>query len=172
MPHRCLFIDPGNISSGFVIWDGKTILVKGNIENNEMLCFIADYRASGVDHFGIEWLSSYGASVGSETFDTCLWAGRFMQCWKSFGESSVHLIPRRDIKLYLTGVTSSKDGHVRRALCDRFGEPGSKAKPNPVYQDGEKGHKMNNHLWAAFAGAVFFYDKNISEEHHYASRVV
>lgn len=99
----------------------------------------------------IEMIACYGMPVGAETFQTCLWIGRFLQIWEQAG-GQTRLCYRRDIKLHLCGSARAKDGNIRQALLDRFGgrdmAQGKKKYPGPLYG-------ISGHLWSALAVAVY-----------------
>jgi hypothetical protein len=111
---RILAIDPGTTESGYVILDGGTIEDKGILQNEIIRDLI---KTAHHDLLTIEMIASYGKPVGKETFITCLWIGRFMECTKS----KTKLIERKDIKLFLCRSNAVKDPHVRQALIDFYG---------------------------------------------------
>lgn len=132
----------------------------------------ADLGASDVAGGGVhvvsEAIQAMGMSVGSETFDTCIWIGRFMQralmCGATFDR-----IKRTEIKLHLCGTPRAKDTNVRQALIDRFGPGraaavGTKKAPGPL-------HGIAGHRWSALAVAVTWLDHNSARDWHMAGQV-
>lgn len=118
----------------------------------------------------IEQIASMGMSVGAETFETCVWTGRFMQVFEGGCGNVAHRIPRVPIKVHLCGTAKAKDANVRQSLIDRFG--GSKAlqkyKAAKFNRDGEIVSPeveagalagISSHCWAALAVAVVYVDK-------------
>lgn len=148
-----LAIDPGTTESGWVILrDGQPVKF-GKDTNARVLEIIQDRGWLG-DHMtlAIEMVASYGMPVGAEVFETCVWAGRFIEAWGG-GEQRVY---RRDIKLHLCGQARAKDANIRQALIDRFGPGkdlaiGKKASPGPCYG-------ISGDVWAALALAVTVFD--------------
>lgn len=98
----------------------------------------------------IEMIASYGLPVGREVFETCVWVGRYMQCWLDRG-GPVERVLRKDIKKHLKAVN---DAGVRARLIERFGAPGTKHAPGKLY--GVVGDQ-----WAALALAVYAHDKGL-----------
>lgn len=140
MSRILLAIDPGNELSAFVVWDGECILRKGKVENDRLLymvkqelceAIVQGYRLETV----IEQIAHYGTGMpaGRTVFDTCLWIGRFFQLIVSCDEPPPRLIERRKVKMHLCGSARAKDGNVRQALIDRYGEPGTKKNPGMLY---------------------------------------
>ena len=150
-----LGIDPGPKESAYVTWDGTTVLTHKTGMNDDILADLL-YDLPGMQVtciVAIEWIVGYGMTVGSETFDTCFWAGRFAQA-----AGGARLIPRRAIKLALCGNTTAKDQHIRQALVDRIGAPGNKKQPGPTYG-------ISGHEWAALAVAVVAWDDKKEKRH-------
>lgn len=158
-----LAIDPGNTQSAYVLFDATTfpgrIIARDIMPNEAML----DRIATGDDDFrhakrlAIEGIACYGMAVGSETFDTCIWIGRFMQ---QFGAERTTLIYRPAVKLHLCKSLKAKDANVRQALIDRFGPGkgaaiGTKKQPGPCYG-------VASHCWSALAVAATFADTHRS----------
>lgn len=143
-----LAIDPGPKESAFVHYDGATIVEKGKVVNEDLLDHLAGYA----ERYAIELIRGYGLSVGNEVFDTCVWIGRFMQ---QADPRKVTLIPRKDVKAHLCGVTTAKDKDVREAIVYRFGGKdkaiGTKKEPGPLYG-------VAGDMWAALAVALYWSD--------------
>lgn len=155
---RILCIDPGTTESGICIFDGETVEdPRSAIPNDELILYIS--KLIGVDYLAIEMVACYGMPVGVETFETCLWIGRFIQ---AFGAEYVFKIYRKDIKLCLCNSLRAKDANVRRAILDLFPatgggktpQIGTKKQPGPLY--GVTSHAMS----ALAVGITFFEDTN------------
>lgn len=145
-----LAIDPGNEQSGFCIYNGEIVEVSGICQNEEMAQVI---DAGAYDHLAIEMIASYGMPVGREVFETCVWIGRFIECYRD--PDAVRLVYRKDVKLHLCGSTKAKDANIRQALLDMFPrtgggktpQVGTKKQPGPLYG-------VSTHAWAALGVAV------------------
>ena len=137
-----LAIDPGPKESSFILWDCG-IITEHATKNNETVldyCRAAHdvYRAQVV----IEWIVGYGLTVGSETFETCRWVGRFEQA-----AGGAHLVTRKKVKRHLCETDQARDSHIRQALIAKLGVPGTKKKPGATF--GLAGGE-----WSALAVAV------------------
>ena len=141
-----LGIDPANVQSAFVIWDTatETILDKGIVENEQFLERLVVDFSTYCEVIVCEMIASYGMPVGKTVFDTCLWIGRFTSPTDT-------LVYRKDIKMHFCGSMRAKDGNVRQALIDRFGEPGTKKAPGKL-------HGVSKDIWSALAVAVYYAD--------------
>lgn len=148
---RILAIDPGTEKSAYVaLYDGTYIVAHDILDNYTMRDLIIQYKTGcHMDVLAVEMIASYGMAVGRETFETCLWIGRFLECLKD--DTAYTLCYRRDIKLHLCGSARAKDTNVWAALTDRFGKPGTRKAPGLLY--GIKSHER-----AALAVAVYVYD--------------
>jgi hypothetical protein len=145
---RCILaIDPGTTQTAYAIWDGIRLAESAVLPNAEMLRLV---RRGGVPEMACEMIASYGMAVGREVFETCVWIGRFVEAHEQAG-GSVRLIYRKDVKLHLCQSLRAKDANIRQALVDRFGPPGTKKSPGPLY--GAK-----SHIWAALAVGVYTLD--------------
>lgn len=146
-PQRLLAIDPGNLKSGYVIFDGKCVTESGVVPNKTMLAHVSMW----FDALAVEYIAGMGMAVGQEVFDTCVFVGRVLQEYERGNEESPLLIKRRDVKLHLCGQARAKDKNIRIALCDKFGgeavAKGRKATPGPLYG-------VSSHAWSALAVAV------------------
>lgn len=151
-------IDPGTYESGWISYRPAQptgqIYEMGISENSLLLSKIANHTKSMPDSLAIEMIASYGMPVGKETFETCIWIGRFIQAWGGMQRCELHY--RKDIKLHLCGTTKAKDANIRQALLDRFGGDNAHKKGNPLYG-------VKSHVWSALAVAVTAADKQLLE---------
>ena len=150
-----LAIDPGTTESGWVTLTDGVPVNFGKDANDDVLELARDGRETS-DVLAVEMVASYGMAVGAEVFETCVWAGRFIEAWGG-GEVRVY---RRDVKLHLCGQARARDANVRQALIDRFGPGkekaiGRKASPGPLYG-------MRADVWQALALAVTVHDGAVS----------
>ena len=143
-------IDPGNSESAYVVLDNNLKPIEFAKIPNEKLLEILDLKCNNCIPVVIENIASYGMSVGASVFETCIWIGRFTERAKMAG-ASVHLVYRKDVKMNLCGTTKAKDGNVRQALIDRFGEVGVKKAPGWFY-------KVSKDVWSAIAVGVTYHD--------------
>lgn len=141
---RILAIDPGTTQSAFVLWDGATLHAKGIVPNEELRALLISRDLMPFDLVAVEMIACYGMPVGRETFETCLWIGRFTER----AGAPVRLVFRKDVKLHLCGSTRAKDGNIRQALIDRHGAPGTAKVRGKLYG-------ISSHLWAALAVAEY-----------------
>ena len=118
----------------------------------------------------IEQIASMGMSVGAETFETCVWTGRFMETFEAGSQTTAHRISRVPIKVHLCGTAKAKDANVRQALIDRFGgkkaiQKAKAAKKNRkgeiVTPEVEAGPLagISSHCWQALALACVYVDR-------------
>jgi hypothetical protein len=151
-----LAIDPGPEQSAWLCLLNGQPAQWGIYDNARMLTEIL-VRPRPHATLAIEMIASYGMPVGAETFETCLWIGRFQQRWldtaKTPALSPVRLVYRRDVRMHLCDDgRKAKDAHVRQALIDRYGPGKAKAiglkkTPGPLYG-------ISSHVWSALAVAV------------------
>jgi len=154
-----LAIDPGTIQSAFVVmevednFDTKRLIGKGIIQNGSFKYLFQDGRYMGakIDIVSIEMIASYGMPVGREVFETVYFIGRLAEYFLK--TTPVTRVYRKDIKLHLCGSVKAKDGNIRQALIDKYGNPGTKKAPNSFYNDGKE--KMAKDIWAALAVADY-----------------
>ena len=152
MINRLLAIDPGNIHSAYVIMLDGEIEDKGKILNDEMIQLIREYRGA-LKHLAIEMIASYGMPVGASVFETCLWAGRFIERV----DCEHTLIYRKDVKMYLCNSMRAKDGNIRQAIIDKYPPTGGgktpqigiKSAPGPLF-----GFAAD--MWAALGVALTY----------------
>jgi hypothetical protein len=142
-------IDPGSEQSA-IVWIAHNGLPKkfDKIPNEGVLAQISTaFSQTGWNHLAIEMIASYGMPVGAEVFETCVWIGQFIQAWGG----PYTKVYRREVKMFLCGNNTAKDGNIRQALIDRYGGKdaaiGRKATPGPLYG-------ISADVWSALAVAV------------------
>jgi hypothetical protein len=146
-----LAIDPGPTESAYVVYDGKRPTAGGILPNHELRNALQlEFDRFGATHLAIEGIACYGMAVGKETFDTCIWIGRFIEAFAG----DYTLVYRPDVKLHLCKSARAKDANVRQALIDKFGPGkeraiGVKANQGPLYG-------IKSHCWSALAVAVTY----------------
>lgn len=129
-----LALDPGTERTAYVQLVSGEIAAHGIVPNAEMLRMLDRGGDMSTQHgrplLAVEMIASYGLPVGREVFETCVWIGRFVQVWHPWAHEFVY---RKEVKLHLCYSARAKDPHVRQALIDLYGKPGTKAKPGPTY---------------------------------------
>ena len=153
-------IDPGTVQSAWLVWNPVTQRPRAfGIDRNDVL--LEQLRTGlsiDVRSVVIEWIESFGMSVGQEVFKTVHWSGRFTEAAERDGVKVVQM-PRRSVKVHLCGSSRAKDPNVRQALVDRFGgseAKGTKASPGPLYG-------ISKDVWSALAIAVTWADREGGE---------
>lgn len=148
---RILAIDPGPTESALVVVQGDRRIPSGRmLPNLDLRHFLADWDILPTPPLVIEGIDCQGMPVGAETFETCIWIGRFVEAWFGRTGQAGEILYRRQVKLHLCNSAQAKDAHIRQVLLDRYGGKdaiGRKKQPGPLY--GIKGH-----LWSALAVAV------------------
>lgn len=143
-----LAIDPGNVQTAFVVWDGQQIYDMGIVPNSEMLIMLPGFsEGRSCDFLAVERVRPYGCAVGAEVFDTAEFAARLDQKWRDLVNKPSCLIPRADVKRYLTGSIRANDSRIRQAIVSRLGAPGTKKAPGVTYG-------CRKDIWAALAVAL------------------
>lgn len=155
-----LAIDPGPVYSAYCIIDIVDYKPKKfDILDNYILSkkIIDDISRR---YFVIEMINSYGMAVGKETFETCVWIGRFIQIVENKKYKNNDRLGRKDVKLNLCNSVKANDSNIIQALIDRFA---------PYVQNKGKGIKSNKgwfygfkaDIWQAYALGVTYIDLNL-----------
>ena len=148
-----LAIDPGPERSAWVEYARGKVVGMGLDSNWQTIAIVKG--SCGVARLAVEMVACYGMPVGSEVFETCVWAGRFVEAFDTqCHDHAKYYVYRTDVKMHLCGNTRAKDSNVRQALIDKFGPGkekaiGKKATPGPLYG-------VKKDIWAALAVAVTF----------------
>lgn len=142
-------IDPGPAESAYAVCGGETIWQSEKLSNPDLLCILRDgAKLKSAQHLVIEMIACYGMAVGAETFETCVWIGRFME---AFGAYRTSRLPRLDVKMHLCHDSRAKDKNIRQALIDRFGGPAAIRKGGALYG-------ISGDVWSALAVALAYWD--------------
>ena len=155
-----LTLDPGTTHTAWMLYDtARQLPVKFDwVENSDILVILENNGGDlSFNHVVCEGIQSYGMPVGRETFETCIWIGRFMQL--ADNRVPFQIMYRRDVKLNLCNSVRAKDSNVRQALLDRFPatgggktpQVGTKAARGPLYG-------VSKHVWSTLAIAVTWCD--------------
>lgn len=118
---RVMGIDPGPLSSGWVLYDFRTTLVDdhGHTANEDLMKMIPILHLNR-DMLAIESMHNQKQKVGAETFDACFWAGRFYQYAVSSGVY-VEKITRLKARCHVADQYAG-DREVRAALVKLHGK--------------------------------------------------
>jgi len=134
MIRNTIAIDPGTTESGVCVFRSGILFASSVMENRELQRHLIGLLLTDIV---IEMIASYGMPVGKETFETCVWIGRFDAAC-----GGAERLFRKDIKLHLCQSLRAKDAHIWQAIVDRYGGKesaiGNKKKPGPLY--GVKSH--------------------------------
>lgn len=141
---RVFAIDPGTSQSGWVLFEGRTVVQSGIADNDDLRVWVrAGQRA---DLLAIEVFEPRGMPIGNDSVRTMLWTGRFIEAFDAFPRA-VREVQRREVKSFLCGTMKATDANIRQALIDLVGPPGTKKQPGPTYG-------VTSHAWAALGVAV------------------
>ena len=130
---KILAIDPGEVESAWVEYlpEIQQIVSHGKTTNEGVINVLIRSEPSD---FAIEMVQCFGMPVGRETFETCLWIGRFLWEFERFEYKGINPSPVKTAKIFRKTVCGhicnnacAKDSNIRQALIDRFG--GSKDHP-------------------------------------------
>jgi hypothetical protein len=140
-------IDPGTFKSGWCIIEGLKIVNSGVSENGLVKQMIRDIDVDLVAIEGMEPRRSnpnakFPVIIGSETFDTCIWIGRFIE-----NATSPFRIVKRGEVLRHIAKHRANDSDVRKALIAKLGVQGTKSNKGATYG-------VSSHAWSALAVAL------------------
>ena len=150
---RLLAVDPGPTKTAIVVLDDKIVIDHGKYENADALRQVREFAGFGFGPVVIEMIASYGKPVGQETFETCVWVGRFMEA--SNGTSDRMF--RKEVTKHICGSCHKiNDAIVRQRMIDIYSNGqgelvavGRKKSPGPLYG-------ISADQWQALALGVAF----------------
>lgn len=156
---RVVGIDPGTHKSAWAWIDGTEVLESGYASNEDILRLLLNGYFGSSD-IAIEMVASYGMPVGEDTFETCLWIGRFIQACDSVG-SAYHKVYRKQDKelpgvlMHICKSNRASDSNVRQAIIDMY-EPSGGGKTPQVGTSKHPGplFGVSSHIWQALAVAI------------------
>lgn len=149
-----LSIDPGTTLSAYCLAEYDTLkpILFDKVPNNQLVDIVPKLiNENAMQAVAIEYMQSYGMSVGKEVFETCYFIGEL--CTRIAYNTSIkniRRIYRKDEKLAICGNLKANDTIIRRNLIDLFAQhdfktgKGVKAKPDFFY-----GFRAD--CWSAFA---------------------
>jgi hypothetical protein len=151
---KLLAIDPGTLQSGWVLFDGASVIHSGTTSNDEVLMACYSQAAGHAQCLAIEEPEGMG-QIASHALLRAAWAGGgFERAWPRLARSPLRITRRMVVSELLRPATvkgKSQDSRIRQALIDRVGEPGTKRAPGPTYG-------VSSHAWSALAVAVVAWD--------------
>jgi hypothetical protein len=141
-------IDPGNVRSALVCWDGSNVLFKAIWPNAEIFNWLVDDDGA-CSILLIEQVTCYGMPIGKTTLETVFWIGRFYTAGAGCAER--HRIARQTIKGHHCGRMSSNDSNIRAAMIAKYEHALQRCKTSAGTVYG-----LKRDLWAAFALATYW----------------
>lgn len=157
-----LAIDPGNVESGWVIYQNGRILDKGITVNPDLILMLDTWIPSWHDKYPIdimvlEMVQSYGDVVGQTVFETVFWIGRFYERWAGTADRMY----RKKVKHWLGLPPSAGDTQVNHTVRQYFSPTGGgkdpykgiKKQPGPLFG-------VHDDIWAALALAIAYEEKS------------
>ena len=139
-------IDPGPIQSAFVRWDGERIIEHAIWRNGDLLSRLKGGFNDG-DTLLVEMVENYGKPAGKDLFETAVFVGAFMNAGEMM--AGRFRVLRRTVKYWHCRTMKAGDTQIRAAMVEKYGEPGTKAKPGRTY-----GVKADE--WQALALATYW----------------
>lgn len=166
---RLLAIDPGTTQSAYAMLNEDYSLVSAaKVENEVLLTLVKDGEW---DEMAIECMEArhvVNGVIGSETYDTCYWIGRYEQVAHDRGkpvhriyrtQERTRLIPTKKNKLppHPDTVGQGADSQIRATLIRRFAKHDKKnGKGKAAHKDVFYGFAKD--MWSAFAVGVVHLD--------------
>jgi len=160
-----LGVDPGPDKTAFVLYDfNMEDYKRSRVTDWSNDCLNKDlfyhFSKLEIDQVGCESIVCYGKAVGRTTFETAYMVGRVQQ-WADERSIPNGIVSNPEIRLQLCRTTRAGASESRRAILDRFPrtgggktpEIGTKGQQGPLYG------MAGNHMWSAFAVAVYYSDK-------------
>lgn len=146
---KILGLDPGPTATGFAFVDASAgqierVLASGHSANSQIRAMLQQTPA---DVVALEMIASYGMPVGKDTFETCVWIGRFEETMDRRNTVFQLRFTRPEVMQALCHSSRAKASNVRQALIDLIGPVGTKKAPGPLYG-------VTGHAWAALGIAV------------------
>lgn len=144
-------IDPGSKDSALLLWNGSQITDAVIVPNEDVSWRLRHWAEVEFADLYIETIRGYGLKVGNETFDTCIWVGRFFEMWKQRRHKEPVLVARKDVLRHHCNTGTANDTFLRQALIERFGPPGTTKQKGFTFG-------LKSHLWSAFGVATYALD--------------
>jgi len=150
-----LAIDPGDISSAWVLYDqkNKIPLKFAKDDNDSILDIVSNFT---YNKLLIQIARPHGMPISINKLSTYIWIGRF---WGAFGRDNVELIDVDDVKRFFFGkIDKIKNSDIYKEVLKRYGGDkkivcGTKEKPGILY-----GFNLETTL--ALSVAISFSEKN------------
>lgn len=153
-----LAIDPGDVTSGVVLYDPAARAIRQGkafgAAANPWILEVLGKQPTDSTILIIETFRPRGQPMFAQLIDTAIWTGRFIQRWAMRG-GEWSLLVREAVKHAICGRPNVGDPNVRAALIDQWGGQqraiGKKASPGPLYG-------VTGDAWQALALAVAWAD--------------
>ena len=149
-PLPVIGVDPGNTNTAVVKFDGKSIVYKARIPNDEAMEYLeSELRKEKIPLY-VEHIACYGMPVGASVFETCYYIGEIKKAVKMITNDPLLFNPvmRMDIKSFYCHSAKANDPAIRTSLVDLFGDKG--VKKNPGFTFG-----VSADMWSALAIANY-----------------
>ena len=169
-----LSVDPGTTQSAYVMMRADySIISAAKVDNEELRQLI---MMGGADELAIECMEPrhlQNGMIGEETYGTCYWIGRYMECAQRLGmpvhriyrvEERSRIIPSKKNRLPALPAWAGKsaDAQIRAALIQRFARHDKKnGKGTSKCKDVFYGFAKD--VWNAYAVGVVHLDKRAEE---------
>jgi hypothetical protein len=171
-------MDPGTYESALVeLLPSPKPRYLPNPEFLDLLPVLAEKYEGQDATLCLEMIASYGMAVGRDTFQTCVWIGRFIQAWGG----DYRLVYRSTVKSIICASSKATDANIRQALIDRYGGDlkgvggvkcqlckgkgwtGREHTPCPVWHHPPGPlYDFDSHKWSALAVAIAVQEKGLS----------
>ncbi len=175
-----LAIDPGTTNSAYsVLTDRYEIVSSADTENDAVLKLVIDGEYDDLVIEGMQprllnmqstaTKSARPQMIGSETYETCIWIGRFIQAAKHRGkpvhmvyrsEERSAIIPSKKNRLPPLPASTGKsiDSQIRAGLIARFAKH-DKRNGKGTAKNRDTFYGFQGDMWASFAVGVTWLDK-------------
>lgn len=146
---KILCLDIGTEDSAYCLLDETYKPIQfAKISNEELLEIV---KTTDYDNLVYEEFQSYGMPIGISTITSITWNGRYIQSALDRNKK-VFPVYRKDVKINICGTMRAKDGNIRQALIDRFGNVGTKKNKGYFYG-------FAKDMWSAYAIGTTYIDK-------------
>jgi hypothetical protein len=145
-------IDPGPVRSAAVLLIDGQVAATYFAQSQYLIDWLFRRHAESRPlHIACEHIQCMGMAVGATVFETAYWVGEYRHSARLMDAPFLKVF-RGEVKMHLCGSMRAKDGNIRQALLDRYGEVGTKKAPGPMFG-------MSGDLWSALAVATTAADK-------------
>lgn len=160
-------IDPGNVQTAWTVMDHNNRIIKFAKEDNYIVLHRINTWREKLSYAICEMIAGYGQQVGKSIYHTCIWIGMFKKEFMKGKEkpADFFLVYRKTVATFICESPMAKDGDVRQAMIDEYGDPGTKKHPGKTYG-------ITKDIWQSLGIAHYFvelrkhnlYPKDIEQE--------